>query len=127
MSPALPRRLVCVLNNNIDLEPHELGRDLGEALATPLRPPIFDRHRAALNPAELAQPLHKCGGPLTLDRRRICAQEPDGWKLPLLRARRERPRCRSAEQRDELASPHACSHLSPRMAPYHAVGGNTAL
>src|SRR5262249_43593071 len=32
----------------------------------------------------------------------------------LLRARRERPRCRAAEQRDELASPHIEMHLLPQ-------------
>ena len=96
-------------DNDIDLEPDELGRDLGEALAASLRPAILDRDGAALDPAEFAQPLHKSGGPLAPGRRRARAQEPDGRQLRrLLRARRERPRRRrAAEQRDELAPSHA--------------------
>ena len=79
-------------DNDIDLEPDELGRDLGEALAASLRPAILDRDGAALDPAEFAQPLHKGGGPLAPSRRRARAQEPDGRQLRrLLRPRRERP------------------------------------
>ena len=50
-------------DDDIDLEPDELGRDLGVALGAALRPAILDRDRATLDPAELAQPLHKSGGP----------------------------------------------------------------
>jgi hypothetical protein len=46
-----------------DLEPDELGRDLGQALASPVCPAIFDRYSATLDPAEFAQSLHKSGGP----------------------------------------------------------------
>ena len=108
MSPALPRGLAAVArrDDDIDLEPDELGRDLGEALAASLRPAILDRDGATLDPAEFAQPLHKSGGPLALGCRRARAQEPDGRQLRrLLRPRRERPRGRrAAEQRDELAA-----------------------
>src|SRR5262249_37968836 len=63
---------------------------------------------ATLDPAELAQPLYKSGGPLALSRRRGRAQKPDSRQLRwLLRARRERPRNRAAEQRDELAPFHS--------------------
>jgi hypothetical protein len=41
----------------MDLEPHELGRDLGVALVVSLRPAILDRNGAALDPTEFAQPL----------------------------------------------------------------------
>ena len=81
-----------------------------------LRPAIFDRDGAALDPAEFAQPLHKSGSPLAPGRRRARAQEPDSRQLRrLLRARRERPRGRrAAEQADELAPPHAGHGLPPR-------------
>src|SRR5262245_3791857 len=95
-----------VRENNIDLEPDEVGCDLGVALATSLGPAILDRDIATLRPAEYAQSLHKSGSPLKLDRRRVSTQEPDGRQLRwLLRARCERP-CRScaAEQRKELAA-----------------------
>ena len=103
-------------DNDIDLEPNELGRDLGEALAASLRPAILDRDGATLDPAEFAQPLHKGGDPLARDRRRGRAQEPDGRQLRrLLRTRRERP-CsrRAAEERDELPSPHGIDPGGPR-------------
>ena|SRR5436190_1498635 len=39
--------------------------------------------------------------------------------LALLRARRERPRCRAAKQSDKIASPHGSSPA--RIAPYHTM------
>ena len=48
-------------DDDVDLEPDELGGDLGEALVASLRPAIFDRDGATLDPAEFAQPLHKSG------------------------------------------------------------------
>ena len=42
-------------NDNIDLESDELSGDLGEAVATSLRPAILDRDRAVLDPSELRQ------------------------------------------------------------------------
>ena len=50
-------------DDDIDLEPDELGRDLGEALVASLRPAIPDRDGATLDPAEFAQSLHKSGDP----------------------------------------------------------------
>jgi hypothetical protein len=48
-------------DDDIHLEPDELVRDLGIAFGTSLRPAILDRHGAALDPVERAQPLHKSG------------------------------------------------------------------
>src|SRR6516162_1829546 len=94
-------------NNEIDFEPHEFGRDLGEALVAALRPAILDCEVVTLDPTELAQPLHKRGDPVALNQRRGRAQKPDGRLLArLLRPRRERPRNRAAEQRYERAPPH---------------------
>ena len=50
-----------VRDNDIDLEPDELGRDLGIALDASLRPAILDRDGATFDPAEFAQSLHKSG------------------------------------------------------------------
>jgi hypothetical protein len=93
-------------DNDVDLEPDKFGRDLGEALVAPVRPAIFDRERATLHPAELAQPLREGGRPLALAQRRALAQEADGRRLAgLLRPRRKRPsnarRGRAADKRDE--------------------------
>src|SRR5262245_33879036 len=93
---------------HVDVEPDKLGRDLDQALAAPVCPPIFDRDRAALDPTEFVKPPRECGRPFTLPQRCAVAQEPDNRSLPgLLRARRERPRgCRTAKQRDDLAPFH---------------------
>jgi hypothetical protein len=92
-------------DDDIDLEPDELGRDLGEALVESFPPAILDRDVATVDPAEFAQSLHKCGGPFASGRTRALAQETDGRHFArLLRACHERPRCsRADEQRDELA------------------------
>src|ERR1700730_3219763 len=85
-------------DDDIDLEPDELGRDLGEALVASLRPATLDRDGATLDPAEFAQTLAKSGDPFASGRTRALAQEPDGRHLPdLLRPRRKRPRRRAAE------------------------------
>jgi hypothetical protein len=69
------RRLLCgdrlwgsISEDHIDFEPDKLGRDLGVALAASLRPAILDGNGAALDPAELAQPIDKSGHPLGLGR-----------------------------------------------------------
>src|SRR5262249_53220483 len=110
------RRLLCrhygwgsPRDDDVDFEPGKLGRDLGQAIAAPVCPAIFDRDRAALDPTEVVESPRECCRPLTFRQRCAVAQEPDNWSLPrLLRARRERPhRRRAAEQCDELATPHS--------------------
>src|SRR5262245_15230992 len=92
-------------DNDIDLESHELGEDFGRALAASFAPAIEDAHVATFDPAELAQPLDESIGPLPLSRSRVRAEKSDRGQCRLLRARRQRPRRRAAEQRDELAAP----------------------
>src|SRR5262249_25456939 len=93
---------------NVDLEPDELRCDFGEALRVSLRPAILDRNVATLEPPEFAQSIYESGGPLALDCRRARAKVPDGRQLTrLLRARRQRPRRRCADKRDELAPLHS--------------------
>src|SRR5215831_14912501 len=107
MSPFLLGGYGSRRDDDINLKPDELGGNLGIALAASLRPAILDLDGATLDPAKFAQPSDKSGGPLAHDRRRSRAQEPDGWQLSrLLCARRQRPRRRAAEQRDELATGH---------------------
>ena len=59
-------------------EPDELGRELGQALCASLCPAVLDRNIATLDPAELAQSLHKGADPSAVERRRVRAQESDG-------------------------------------------------
>src|SRR5262245_12825083 len=100
--------------NDIDFQSNELGCELGEAFAASLRPAIFDREIAAVDPAEIAHSLHEGGGPLALRRRAARSEQSDGRHLRLLRARREWPRrSRAPEQRDELAASDESCHLIP--------------
>src|SRR5262249_8020231 len=96
-------------DDDIDLEPDELGGDLGKAFAASLCPAILDRDGAALDPAEFAQSLDESGGVLTLRRRCHRAQKTNRRQFArLLRSRPERPHgCRAAEKRDELATLHS--------------------
>src|SRR5262249_36373547 len=73
-----------------------------------LRPAIFDRDSATLNPAELPEALRECGRSLAFAQGCALTQKADGRQLPrLLRTRRERPRRHAAEQRDEAAPFHS--------------------
>ena len=100
-------------DDDIDLEAHEFGCDLGVALGAALRPSILDRDRAALDPAAFAQPLHEGTDPMAVERRRARTQVANGRQLRrLLRARRERPsRRRAAEECDEVASFHLATSI----------------
>src|SRR5262249_51351934 len=90
-----------------DAETDDLGRDWGEALGASFRPVILDRDGAILDPAEFMQSLGESGDQFAFRRTRAQARESDGPQLSrLLRARRERPCRRAAEQRDERAAFH---------------------
>src|SRR5262245_25583582 len=63
-----------------------VGKSLGKACS------LVRVARFVADPSEFAQPLHKSGDPMALDRRCARAQETDGRQLSrLLRSRRERP------------------------------------
>src|SRR5262249_15618184 len=89
-------------HDDTDLEVDKLGRNLGQTLVVSLRPPILDDDVAAVDPAELAKPLHESGDPLALGRTRARTQEPDSVRR-LLRVRRYRTNRCAARDRDELA------------------------
>src|SRR5262249_25688703 len=72
-----------------------------------LRPAIFDCDVLALHEAGLFQALAERGYSVRKRARRRCIEEPDHRHRRLLRARRERPRSRAPEQRDELAPVHS--------------------
>src|SRR5215468_8768241 len=72
-----------------------------------LGPAIFDRHVPTLDITGLAQALVKCAQPACPQIRRLAADVSDHRHCGLLRARRERPRRRAADQRDELAAFHS--------------------
>ena len=61
------------VTNDIDPVSDEVRREFGGAITTSLRPSIFDRDVATLDPAEFAQPFQKCGNPLALTLKRARA------------------------------------------------------
>src|SRR5262245_1054022 len=73
-------------------------------------PAIFDADITAVDPSERSERLPECCGAVSVSRIafRLTHQhsdEPDAWFV--LRARRDRPHYRTADQRDELATPHS--------------------
>src|SRR5262249_18470375 len=81
-----------------------LGGVLGITFSAAFCPSILDRDSAAVDPAEFAQALHECSDPIAVERSRARAQVADRRQLRrLLRARREGPRSRAADERDDVA------------------------
>src|SRR5262249_6732767 len=81
----------------------------------------------ALDMARLLQPLSKRAQTLHVVLKRCGAEEADHRECRLLRARRERPRCRcAAEQRDELAAFHSITS-SARARNVGAISSPIAL
>src|SRR5262249_5817480 len=72
-----------------------------------LGPPVFDRHVFALDIAGIFESLAECAQTVRVVVRRCGIEPPDHRHCRLLRARRQRPRCRAAEQRDEVAARHS--------------------
>src|SRR5262249_21261267 len=87
---------------------HHFSRKSRQPVVLPAGPAVFDRDVLPLNKANFPQALVECG----YQRRRfagclVCVDKADK-RDGLLRARRERPRCRrAADKGDELAPFHS--------------------
>src|SRR5262249_31037391 len=100
-------------DNDIYLEPGELGGYLCEPTGASVGPAIVDRNGAILNPTEFAQSLYETATPMPPSRRRGRSKKSDGRQFArLLRARRERPRCRRAAE--------CCQQFPPSDGDCHA-------
>jgi hypothetical protein len=64
---------------------------------------VFDRHVLALDEAGVTQALAKCGDTFGFKTGRRTTEEPYHRLRRLLHAHHERPGCRAAEKRYELA------------------------
>src|SRR5262249_38736684 len=108
-------------DDQIDIETHELSRQVGKAFSVAVGRAIFERVVPTFDISVFAQPLPErlelCG----IKRRRHHFQHADAIHLRLLRTRRERPRGSAAEKRDEVASLH--SNTSSARAS--SVGGTS--
>src|SRR6516165_6617318 len=88
------------------LTAYQIGCEVAQSVGLVLRPAILDCHILALNVAEFTKALVECGQMACAIDRRGAAKESYHRHRRLLRARRERPSRRAAEQRDELATLH---------------------
>src|SRR5262249_39949931 len=95
-------------NNDIDVAVQNLGDEAGFLCERDLRPAYVNGQVLSFGPAALLERFAK-GAKHRRERRR----RPDHGYAPnptsLLRARRERPCCRTTKKRDELAALHAIS------------------
>src|SRR5262245_8341678 len=89
------------------LTAYQIGCEVGQSVVLVLRPAILDHDILALDVTGFTNALPE-GGQITctIGKRRN-AEETDHRHCALLRACRERPRGRAAEQRDEIAAFHS--------------------
>jgi hypothetical protein len=103
---------------------NEVGRESRKAIVLTFCPAILDFNVLTFAVAAFLEAAVECRDDVGGLGRRSAAEEPNSRHRRLLRARPERPRCRTAEQRDECAPLHsitssavassACSTLRPR-------------
>src|SRR5262245_57404589 len=77
-----------------------------------VQPVVLDHHVLALDCAGFVEAFTERGGNARGGIGRPNGDEADDRHRRLLRARRERPHCRAAEQRDELAALHRCHSIT---------------
>src|SRR5262249_15912596 len=86
--------------------PHQIGCCRRQSIVLAfLRPAIFNLKVPTLDITDFTEALAKCSDELRIGGE--AAEKADHWGHYLLRARRERPRRRAAEQSDEVAAPHS--------------------
>src|SRR5215475_3968821 len=92
------------------LTAYQIGCEVGQYIVLVLRPAILDHDILALDVAGFANALPECGQVACTISKRRAAEESNHRHRWLLRARRERPGRRTAEQRDERAALHIRGH-----------------
>src|SRR6516165_11688774 len=86
---------------------HKIGGERGQSIVLSVSPPIVQGDVLTLDEAGIIQALPDHPDEARVDGRRTGAEQSDHWHRRPLRARRERPRGRTAEQRYERAAPHS--------------------
>src|SRR5262245_6532740 len=111
-------------DNDCYLTLYEFGDNRRELFALEARPAVFDGHVLSLDKTNFPQSLTK----RAYKRRRFaggcalaCVEKPDYRHCRLLRARRERPHRRAADERDEFAPLHSITSS----ARASSVGGTS--
>src|SRR5262249_26773956 len=93
--------------NHGHLTMNQISRQCGQPFVLIPGEAIFDSDVLTLDKACVFQTLTERGEELWGVAGRPGGEDPDHWHHRLLRARRERPSSRAAEQRDELAPFHS--------------------
>src|SRR5262249_41828604 len=101
---------------------HKIGCQVRQSVELTLRPAVLNRNIVVFEMASFAQPLAKSDKGITPRLDRNAVENPDHRHRRLLRPRRQRPRRRAAEQRDELATP---DHSITSSARASNVGGTS--
>src|SRR5262249_7835208 len=106
----------------MDLAADQIGRKRRQSIMLVFCETVFDRHIAAVDITGFTQAATESGreiGSVILTER---VEEPDHRHCRLLRPRRERPRSRAADERDELAAFH---HSITSSARAESPGGTS--
>src|SRR5262249_59053934 len=90
-----------------NLPPNQLGRQHRQPIVLAFCPAVLDRHVLTLDISGLFQSSAEIAQTLRDNVGRSGVEKSDDRHRRLLRARRERPSRRAAEQRDELAALHS--------------------
>src|SRR5262249_26596100 len=93
--------------NHCDLSAHEFARERRQSIHSTFCPAVFNADIAVLDIAGLNEALPERRNGIFECSGRSAVEEPDHRHRRLLRARRERPDRRTAEQRDEPAALHS--------------------
>src|SRR5262245_53684062 len=108
--PRLGRKGRCVsthCNDDGDLLAGEIGGKPRQPIVLTLSPTIVERDVLTLDKARFIESLPDERNQRRVDSRRTTAEQSDHWQCTLLRTRRERPRGRAADERDERAALHS--------------------
>src|SRR5262245_30097660 len=114
-----------VRGDHAHLSAKEIGGQRRQTLVATLGPAVFDPYITALYIAGFAEALAEGVCELRIFPGRSAVEEPDYGHRRLLRAHRERPCCRAAEQRDEVATFHLRDHSITSSARASTVGGTS--
>src|SRR5262249_47875775 len=118
------RRAVC--HDHGHLAANQIGGQYRQSIVVTLGPAVFDDDVLVFDGAGLRQALAEGCDETRVFPGRRAIEEPDHRQRVLLRARRERPRGRAAEQRDELAALHLRGHSITSSARASNEGGTSS-
>src|SRR5262249_18103446 len=118
---------LAVCGNHGHLTANQIGRQCWQTSVVTFGPAVFDRYVPTLDIAVFCQPLPKRGQEVCILLGRPGIQKSNHRQCRLLRARRERPRGRTAEERDELASLYHSITSSARVTSEGGISMPSAL